>query len=342
MPKPLREAKMYKIKKEKINCYNLKNKDGFTLVELLVVLVIAGFLLAAIGATFQSQNKSYVVQEEVTEMQQNLRAAMLIVSRDVMLAGYGVAPDQAFTIGNITYNYDAIANGDLPETLQTNNDPLRTNADGLIMRRADSPLQIVRIYNGAAANFSVCSPSGFSVGDILTIMPASINTNYQTVEVTQIQATSAFPCPSACVSTQCDKINFSPGLSPYNNPGGLGDGEWEGGIVARFVDIAYFIDPNSPDLMRSVNGSNGQPVAENIEDLQIVYQDFNGVWSTNPANIEDIRSVRINILARTNKYIDKQFSGTRPAIEDHAAAAGQDNFRRRLLTKVIMVRNMGL
>ena len=64
------------------------NRQGFTLVELLIVMVIAAFVLTAIAATFQSQSKSYVVQDQISEMQQNLRAGMLLMMRDVRMAGY--------------------------------------------------------------------------------------------------------------------------------------------------------------------------------------------------------------------------------------------------------------
>lgn len=304
-------------------------------------MALSGIVISAIYTLYISQNKSYAIQEQIAEMQQNARVAMDMIIRDVRMAGYGVAASEAFKTGNIDYDYNGT------DDFQTNNDSSRLNADGIMMRRADGPPMDIIRYQGSASNLSVCSPSGFETGDILTIMTESGDSiYYRTIQATQMQETSANPCPCECESSsdlcdgKCDKINFSPGQSDYNNPGGLGDGDWENGTVALFKDIAYFIDPNGPVLRRSVNGSSAQPLAENIEDLQFAYQDEDGNWFDSPPSVQDIRSVRINILARTGK-VDPDFGGSRPTIEDHAAGS-TDNYRRRLFTTVVRVRNMGL
>jgi prepilin-type N-terminal cleavage/methylation domain-containing protein len=65
-------------------------EDGFTLTELLVAMVISGILLGAIVSTFITQRKAHAVQEQVTEMTLNVRAALDMVIHEVRMAGYGV------------------------------------------------------------------------------------------------------------------------------------------------------------------------------------------------------------------------------------------------------------
>jgi type IV pilus assembly protein PilW len=61
--------------------------QGFTMVELLVAMVVAFLAMEAIYSTFLTQHRSYRIQEETAEMQQNLRAAMLYMKREIRMAG---------------------------------------------------------------------------------------------------------------------------------------------------------------------------------------------------------------------------------------------------------------
>ena len=65
----------------------MKNQNGFTLTELLVALAISGVVMAGIYSAYYSQQKSYVTQEQVVAMQQNLRAAMYYMEREIRMAG---------------------------------------------------------------------------------------------------------------------------------------------------------------------------------------------------------------------------------------------------------------
>ncbi|MBW2689818.1 MAG: prepilin-type N-terminal cleavage/methylation domain-containing protein, partial [Deltaproteobacteria bacterium] len=68
---------------------NAKNRSrGFTLVELMVALVIAGIALSAIYALFISQSKAYTLQKQVVELQQGLRVSMLLMERELRQTGY--------------------------------------------------------------------------------------------------------------------------------------------------------------------------------------------------------------------------------------------------------------
>lgn len=82
---------------------------GFTLIELLVALVLSFILIGAIYGAFTSQHRSYTVQDQVAEAQQNVRMAMNILLRDIRMAGYGM-PDLGITIGTPKKTYSNAIN----------------------------------------------------------------------------------------------------------------------------------------------------------------------------------------------------------------------------------------
>jgi len=69
--------------KSKIN-----REKGFTLIELLIAMALALVIITALSSAFISQRKTYAVQEQVSEMIQNARAAMDMISREVKMAGF--------------------------------------------------------------------------------------------------------------------------------------------------------------------------------------------------------------------------------------------------------------
>ena len=61
--------------------------QGFTLTELMVGLAISALVMTAIYATFKNQHETYILQGLVASAQQNLRAGMLFMEREIRMAG---------------------------------------------------------------------------------------------------------------------------------------------------------------------------------------------------------------------------------------------------------------
>ena len=64
-----------------------RNQAGFTLIEVLVALGIVGFVLGGIYAAYTGQLRSFNTQEQVVDMQQNIRVATYFLERELRLAG---------------------------------------------------------------------------------------------------------------------------------------------------------------------------------------------------------------------------------------------------------------
>ena len=61
---------------------------GFTLVELMVSMAIGLAVLAAIAGTFTVQTRQNSAEEQIGQMQQNVRGALDLMMREIQMAGY--------------------------------------------------------------------------------------------------------------------------------------------------------------------------------------------------------------------------------------------------------------
>ncbi len=63
---------------------------GFTLIELLIAVFLAAIVTSAAMAIYIAQHKQLIVQDEVTDMQANIRAAAVELTSKIRMAGYNV------------------------------------------------------------------------------------------------------------------------------------------------------------------------------------------------------------------------------------------------------------
>jgi len=63
-------------------------QDGFTLVELIIAMLLTGIISIGIFSAYKAQQASYTAQDQVTEMQQNIRAGIDMMIREVRMAGF--------------------------------------------------------------------------------------------------------------------------------------------------------------------------------------------------------------------------------------------------------------
>ena len=61
--------------------------QGFTAIEIMLAIAIAGIVMASFYSVYISQQSSYLQQEEVASMHQNIRSALFYMGRDIRMAG---------------------------------------------------------------------------------------------------------------------------------------------------------------------------------------------------------------------------------------------------------------
>ncbi|HJX16161.1 MAG TPA: PilW family protein [Candidatus Deferrimicrobiaceae bacterium] len=310
------------------------SEAGFTLVEMMAAFVILFIAMTAAYATFEFQHASFTVQNRVAETQQNLRSAMEVLGRDIMLAGYGIPAAVNLPAG-------LLPSGD--NTIRTI-DPLNstTTADQIVLlytydMDASLPPTTLSANMGAYNNtINVASTNGFANGDYIIV------TNGTSADLFQITAAitdnTTLPHNALGVNAAASHAAF-PGYTV-------------GATVSKARFVRYFIDttdPAHPTLMldKMVAGVQPQPLADDIEDMQFQYGlDTNGdfVVDTTAVNvptaaqIPQIRQVRVWLSART-RMADRKWQEVRPAMGDRAAGSAADGYRRRTIDVAIDLRN---
>ena len=109
-----------------------KNTAGFTLAEMMVTIAIGMVVIAAVTGTFRAQTRQNKAEEEISQMHQNVRGAIDMITRDLMQAGYK-APGGSVT--GVTYSTtQLLIQADL-------------NANGSIDTSSTSLEYIIYVYN---------------------------------------------------------------------------------------------------------------------------------------------------------------------------------------------------
>lgn len=320
----------------------VRTNKGFTLVELLVVMMISGIIMMGVLAVFGNQTRATALQEDYVTLEQNLRAAMDFIHRDSRIAGaYTKDALAPFTIGAIDYDADG--------TPDFNSEGGGGNPDAIQMRYSPTPGLEIKNYNGAAVNLQLCAPSGLDgICDPDATDPEEVKKCIFTLsspapsEVRSIQVTSigGVSCPGeGCPGNNCDKINFSPGPSALNSPGGLAGAYENGRVWDKLETITYYQTANAmingigvgPALMRVRNQGLPTVVAFGITNFQVVYILRNGTETTvpvlpPPVTAQTIERIRLTVTGETRNA--------------HSLTGEAPSKRTRTMTTEVQVRNL--
>ena len=280
----------------------MKVQKGFTLSEILIALFISSVAIISVYSAYISQQKSYRVQEQVSAMQQNLRAAMFYMEREIRMAGYDPIGSGVFGITSVSIEdedqqKDINGNGTIQFTADFDN-------DGVITPNTENRKYCLYDY-----------PTANPDGD-LDLARKIFNRQ--------------------CVAEKIDALGFAfafdndedDTLDTYN-VGGTPTVIW-----AIDSDGDGDLDTNlDTDGDGDIDAADGPDIGANGT--------IGGSALTSDIPLNSIRAVRIWLLART-RLQDRDYFNNQTYTVGHRVITPNDRFRRRLLESQLKCRNMGL
>jgi type IV pilus assembly protein PilW len=281
---------------------------GFTMIELLVAMVISAIVLSAIYATHNLQQRTYRHQTMVVNTQQNLRGALYMLQKELLMAGYDRNNTGQFGIESVLRinNNSAIEfTGDFGPGNADNG--TLDGGERIAFQLFDSTL------TSAVGNFDL----GRRVdGGTIELLAEGIE---------------AFGLAFAYDENEdgrLDFVNLNGNTDAFGNP-----------IQDPGENVIWAVDSDGDgDLDRSLDDNN---------DGTIDMNDTTGGVSLTALGLDDnipverIRAIQIWLLGRTRGTVLGQ-RDSRTYVIGGRRLTFNDFYQRRLLTSIITCRNLGL
>jgi len=266
---------------------------GFTLVEVLIAMAIFGLVMTGMYKVYSSVQKTTINQSELVDVQQNLRVAIGLISRDIKMANALIpAGSSGITVGSNAATLNLATVSSLYAYAQISEDLEIPGGGATGVFKISVPTVIDYFTSG-----NLNSPNA---GDRVRIVrPQNGN-----------QPFDALPNHELYVSAK-DRTVPSLTVSNFTNAAAV---QYKAGDIIARVGIGA-PDPSTivwnlsgTDLQRNRDAVGADVIAENISNLTFGYLLKNGTETAAPtvAELDNIRAVRVTLAADTARQFDGQ------------------------------------
>ncbi|MFQ6002509.1 MAG: PilW family protein [Candidatus Zixiibacteriota bacterium] len=249
----------------------IKDEKGITLMELLIALLLTFIVGSAALEFYVSQHNQWLVQEQISDMQQNARATMNELATNIRMAGYGMPQ-------GVQYIYGADTN---PDTIT------------IVLSRGpgcDVTIEHAMPQPSAELRCDGHDLSCFNDDEWAYIFDPNTNTG-EFFYITHVQyAASHIQHNTMPLSKSYPKGSYVISMD----------------LIKYYIDNTT--DPTHPAFMRIKNFGTPEEYAEDIEELQFVYTLSDGTTTNSPAAGDVVKSVEFTLRAKTARA-DEDFLG---------------------------------
>ncbi len=237
----------------------LAQQSGTSLIEVLIALFLTGVITMSIMKLYVTQHNNYIVQDDVTAIQQNARASIDEMTRQIRMAGHQLpAGLEAMEFSDsdpdtitITYRHDA-CDTYLSSKMPNSSAELKCGSDVSCFEDG----QWVYIFDPDSG--------GGEFFEITHVQTGSNHIQHNTMTLSRAYDEDA-------LLLSMSRVKF-------------------------YVDNTT--DTDHPKLMVETPGLGPQIYADNITDLQFRYRLSNGNIVDEPVLVEDVREVLISVSGR--------------------------------------------
>lgn len=247
---------------DQIQWRRLKSNKGLSILEVLIATLLTGIVLAAVFSLYINQHKNWTTQGEITEMQQNARASIDELSRQIRMAGHqlpiGLEGVEAYNTNpdTIIINYsDDGCYAPIEHSMPLPSSELRCDGHDVSCFYAGQFVYIFHPDSGGGEFFRISH-----------VQTGSSHIQHNDWPLSKCYAKDA-------IIIALNRIKF-------------------------YIDNTT--DPEHPKLMMELPFAGAQIYADDITDLQFQYRMKNNIIVDVPAIADDVREVMIDITARTH------------------------------------------
>lgn len=346
---------------------------GFTLVELMVSIVISSVIMLGVVSLYSTSRKGQKTNESLARIQENLRFAADMITKDIRMAGYTGCKSSSVTnaLADTTssqYKFDEHIQGFEAGTAFPAQFPavgttagLRVaNTDGVAILRSSAKGCKISIHNANSAKITMdVAACDLETDDILLISDCNHSAVFQ---VSQAQTDHIVHNTGSGSPGNCWK-KMGPVPNPVPACGGGGGTLYnydDDARVHKYIMHGYFIGISTSGATNSlyvVNLDKGVTTAtelvEGIEDLQISYGvDTNGDGvperfikaNDTGMDFKEVVAVKFGMLLASTGDVKAVASPAAKnyTLADTTVSAGPDQKLRFVYNTTVKIRNKGV